>query len=332
MLALPNRRPSRREIKEPQRARHTTGLDIPGIILASSGLAALVYGFSKAQSAGWSAVSTLGFITGGVVLLAVFVLVQVRSKSPLLPLRVVLDRNRGGAYLTLGISVVGMLGAFLFLTYYLQEVLGYSPLLSGLAFLPMVVGMVAGSTQVAVRLLPRIAPRLLMAPGAFLAACAMLLLTQISAAGSYTTHVLPALLMLGFGMGLVFMPAMNLATLGVQRQDAGVASAMVSTSQQIGGAIGTSLLSTIANSATTTYTKGHAATVHSAADATLLRSNAMVHGFTTAYWLAAALLALAALSAALLINTGPLRGQHGPSDDSKARAHDTGHAVPTTAH
>ncbi|MHA6757186.1 MFS transporter [Streptacidiphilus sp. PAMC 29251] len=308
------------EIKEPEGGRQTARLDIPGIVLAGTGLASLVYGFSRAETDGWTATSTLGFILAAVVLLAAFVVVQSRTRSPLLPLRVVLDRNRGGAYLTIGISVVGMFGAFLFLTYYLQVVLHYSPMTSGFAFLPMVVGMMLGATQVAVRLLPRVPARFLMAPGAFIAAGAMLILTQISAGGSYTTHVLPALLMLGFGMGLVFMPAMNLATLGVQRQDAGVASAMVSTSQQIGGAIGTSLLSTIANSATTTYTKGHAATVHSAADATLLRSNAMVHGFTTAYWVAAALLVLAGLSAALLVNAPPLSGRHGEtgSDDKTA--------------
>lgn len=316
-------------IKEPEGARHTTRLDIPGIVLAGSGLASLVYGFNKAETAGWSATSTLGFIIAAVVLLAAFVVVQSRSASPLLPLRVVLDRNRGGAYLTIGIAVVGMFGAFLFLTYYLQVVLHYTPMTSGFAFLPMVVGMMLGATQVAVRLLPKVPPRFLMAPGAFIAAGAMLILTQISVGGSYATHVLPALLMLGFGMGLVFMPAMNLATLGVQRQDAGVASAMVSTSQQIGGAIGTSLLSTIANSATADYAKGHAASVHSAADAVLLKSSAMVHGFTTAYWIAAGLLALAGLSAAVLVNARPLGGQHGGSTPAAA---DAEAPVPTLAH
>ncbi len=322
-------------IKEPEGARHTTRLDIPGIVLAGAGLASLVYGFSKAETDGWAATSTLGFIIAAVVLMAAFVLVQSRSKSPLLPLRVVLNRNRGGAYLTIGISVVGMFGAFLFLTYYLQVVLGYSPVTSGFAFLPMVVGMMLGATQVAVRLLPKVRARFLMAPGAFIAAGAMLVLTQISVGGSYATHVLPALLMLGFGMGLVFMPAMNLATLGVQRQDAGVASAMVSTSQQVGGAIGTSLLSTIANSATANYAKGHAASVHSAADAALLKSSAMVHGFTTAYWVAAGLLALAGLSAALLVNARPLGGHHSePGDEPGAGVAGAGaeDAVPTLAH
>jgi EmrB/QacA subfamily drug resistance transporter len=320
------------EIKEPPGARQTTRLDIPGIVLAGAGLASLVYGFNKAETAGWGATSTLGFIIAAVVLLAAFVLVQSRTKSPLLPLRVVLDRNRGGAYLAIGISVVGMFGAFLFLTYYLQVVLHYSPVTSGLAFLPMVVGMMLGSTQVAVRLAPRVPARFLMAPGAFIAAGAMLILTQIKVAGSYPTHVLPALLMLGFGMGLVFMPAMNLATFGVQRHDAGVASAMVSTSQQIGGAIGTSLLSTIANSATANYAKSHAAGVHSAADSVMLKSSAMVHGFTDAYWVAAGLLTLAGLCALFLVNARPQRGNSEAGPNGDADADQVGVAAPTLAH
>ncbi|MFC1408725.1 MFS transporter [Streptacidiphilus sp. N1-12] len=313
-------------IKEPEGARHSTRLDIPGIVLAGAGLASLVYGFNKAETAGWSATSTLGFIIAAVVLLAAFVVVQSRSASPLLPLRVVLDRNRGGAYLTIGISVVGMFGAFLFLTYYLQVVLHYTPMTSGFAFLPMVAGMMLGATQVAVRLLPKVPARFLMAPGAFIAAGAMLLLTQISADGSYATHVLPALVMLGFGMGLVFMPAMNLATLGVQRQDAGVASAMVSTSQQIGGAIGTSLLSTIANSATAHYATSHAAGVRSASGAASLQSAAMVHGFSIAFGVAAGLLTLAGLSAALLVNARPLGGHQPTSSNSGANANSNANA------
>ncbi|SEM03018.1 MFS transporter [Streptacidiphilus jiangxiensis] len=319
------------EIKEPHGSRNTNRLDIPGILLAGSGLASLVYGFSKASTDGWSSSTTLGFIIAAVVLLAAFVFVQARTKAPLLPLRVVLDRNRGGAYLTIGIAVVGMFGAFLFLTYYLQVVLGYSPLKSGLAFLPMVVGMMIGATQVAVRLLPKVPTRALMVPGALIAAAAMLILTQISVGGSYATHVLPALLMLGFGMGLVFMPAMNLATRGVKPQDAGVASAMVSTSQQVGGAIGTSLLSTIANSATANYASSHAAQVHSKADGVQLGLQAMVHGFSVAYWIAGGLLALAALSAGLLINARPQSGGpdvHASGDGTKA----TEDAPPVFAH
>lgn len=301
------------EIKEPVGSRNRDRLDIPGILLASSGLAALVYGFSKAQTDGWSSATTLGFIAASLALLAAFVVVQTRTKFPLLPLRVVLDRNRGGAYLTLGIAVVGMFGAFLFLTFYLQVVLHYSPVKSGLAFLPMVVGMLIGSTQIAVRLMPRVPARFLMAPGYLIAATAMVLMAQIKVGGSYATLILPAVFLLGLGMGLAFMAAMNLATLGVKPQDAGVASAMVSTSQQVGGAIGTSLLSTIANSATATYAAAHLAGVHSPAAGQVLRADSMVHGFSTAFWVAAGLLATASVLAGLLINAGPQHGHVGRS-------------------
>ncbi|MBR7828790.1 MFS transporter [Actinospica sp. MGRD01-02] len=312
------------EIKEPEGGRNRNRLDIPGIVLASAGLASLVYGFNKAETDGWGSGVTLGFIIAAVVLLSVFVLVQSRTSAPLLPLRVVTDRNRGGAYLTLGIAVVGMFGAFLFLTYYLQVVLGYTPVTSGLAFLPMVVGMMLGATQVAVRLLPKVRARYLMAPGALIAASAMLILTQIQVGSSYATHVLPALLMIGFGMGLVFMPSMNLATLGVKPQDAGVASAMVSTSQQVGGAIGTALLSTLANSATANYAASHAAAVHSQAAAGLLKLSAMVHGFTVAFWTAAGLLVLASITAAVLVNAAPLRSAHAPDADASSGGSDAG--------
>ncbi len=306
------------EIKEPVGSRNHNRLDIPGIILAGTGLASLVYGFNKAETDGWASATTLGFIIGALVLLAAFALVQSRTKAPLLPLRVVTDRNRGGAYLTIGLAVVGMFGALLFMTYYLQDVLGYSPVKSGLGFLPMVAGMMIGATQVAVRLLPKVRARYLMGPGALIAMCSMLILTQISVGGSYATHVLPALFLLGFGMGLVIMPAMNVATHGVKPQDAGVASAMVSTSQQVGGAIGTALLSTIANSATAHYATAHAAGVSSPAGLAQLEKLSMVHGFSTAYWVAAGMLALAAIVAATLINAAPLRG-HGPSAGSSER-------------
>ncbi|MEE4544859.1 MFS transporter [Streptomyces sp. V4-01] len=301
-------------IKEPAGGGNRNRLDVPGIVLAGAGLASLVYGFSKAESDGWSSPTTLGCLIGSVVLLALFVLVQARGKAPLLPLRVVTDRNRGGAYLALGLAVVAMFGALLFVTLYLQIVLGYSPIKSGLAFLPMVVGMMGGSTQVAVRLLPKVPPRFLMVPGALIAAAATLVLTRISVGGSYWAVVLPALLVFGLGMGLVFMPAMNLATRDVQPKDAGVASAMVSTSQQVGGAIGTSLLSTVANSAAARYAASHAADAHSRAAGTQLRLAAMVHGFSIAFWVAAALLAASACVAATLVDAGPQSRPDGRAD------------------
>lgn len=239
-----------------------------------------------------------------VVLLGVFVLVESRVKAPLLPLRVLTDRNRGGVYLSLGLAVIAMFGLFLFLTYYLQVVKGYSPVMTGFAFLPMIVGMIIGSTQIGTRLMTRVPPRLLMAPGFLTAGVGMLLLTQLEIDTSYAGLILPAQLLLGLGMGTAFMPAMSLATLGVDPRDAGVASAMVNTSQQVGGAIGTALLNTIAASATTAYLTDNAAGATTPAAQRLLQLQGMVEGYTAAIWWAVGILVVSAAIAFVLINTG----------------------------
>ncbi|MET9290389.1 MFS transporter [Streptomyces sp. NPDC003077] len=288
-------------IREPAESRNPARLDIPGVILATLGLVALVYGFTRAETDGWGAGMTIGLFVATVVLLGAFVLVESKVKSPLLPLRVITDRNRGGVYASLGLAVIGMFGLFLFLTYYLQVVKGYTPVTTGLAFLPMTAGMITGSTQIGARLMTRVRPRLLMAPGFVVAAGAMLMLTQIDLDTSYPALILPAFLLLGLGMGTAFMPAMSLATHGVQPQDAGVASAMINTSQQVGGAIGTALLNTIAASATTAYATSHAAGARSL-DALKLQS--LVHGYTTAIWWAVGILLLSALIAFTFITTG----------------------------
>ncbi|QPL94655.1 MFS transporter [Streptomyces clavuligerus] len=288
-------------IREPSGARNRAPLDIPGVILSTTGLVALVYGFTRAEHSGWTDGWTIGMFVLSAVLLAAFVAVESKVKAPLLPLRVLTERNRGGVYLSLGLAVIAMFGLFLFLTYYLQVVRGYSPVKTGFAFMPMVVGMIVGSTQIGTRLMTRVAPRLLMAPGFLLAALGMLLLTQLDLDSSYTTVVLPAQLLLGLGMGTAFMPAMSLSTFGVDPADSGVASAMVNTSQQVGGAIGTALLNTIAASATTAYIADHAA---GAADPKVLEFQGMVHGFTSAIWWAVGILVASAAIAFTLVNSG----------------------------
>lgn len=289
-------------IREPAGSRNRSPLDIPGVVLSALGLVSLVYGFTRAESAGWSDALTIGmFVAAGALLLA-FVLTESRVKSPLLPLRVVLDRNRGGVYLSLGLAVIAMFGLFLFLTYYLQVVRGYSPIRTGFAFLPMIAGMITGSTQIGARLMTRVPARKLMGPGFLAAAVGMLLLTQLEVGSSYTTLILPAQLLLGLGMGTAFMPAMSLATHGVEPRDSGVASAMVNTSQQVGGAIGTALLNTIAASAATAYATSHAAL--GARDPELLKLQSMVHGFTGAIWWAVGILVVASAIAVTFINAG----------------------------
>jgi predicted MFS family arabinose efflux permease len=301
-------------IREPAGSRNSSGLDIPGVVLVTLGLVSLVYGFTRAESDGWTASVTIGLFVAAVVLLAAFALVESKVRSPLLPLRVVTNRNRGGVYMSLGLAIIAMFGLFLFLTYYLQVVKGYSPVQTGFAFMPMVAGMIIGSTQIGARLMTRVPPRLLMAPGFLLAAVGMLILTQMEIDSSYVGLVLPAQILLGLGMGTAFMPAMSLATYGVQPRDAGVASAMVNTSQQVGGAIGIALLNTIAASAATAWATAHAAEAGTLGKVVFANQTA-VHGYATAIWWAVGILVLAAVIVITLVNTGHQGGSVAPSGE-----------------
>ncbi|MEU2351152.1 DHA2 family efflux MFS transporter permease subunit [Modestobacter sp. NPDC049651] len=233
-------------------------LDIPGVVTAVLGLAGLVYAFSRAETDGWTDPWTVGLIAVSVVLLVAFVLIQTRTGHPLLPLRVVLDRRRGGAYLAIALAAIGMFAVFLFLTYYMQQVLGFTPLKAGVAFLPFVAGIIISSTVIATRLLPRIGPKPLILTGQLLGAAGLLVMWRLHLGSSYAAHVLPALFVMGLGMGMIFASCFNTATSGVQAQDAGVASALVNTGQQVGGALGTALLNTIASTVTASYLTDHA--------------------------------------------------------------------------
>ncbi|WP_327066056.1 MFS transporter [Kitasatospora sp. NBC_01250] len=291
-------------IREPAGTRNRNRLDIPGVLLVSTGLVSLVYGFTKASEDGWTSHVTLALFAAAVVLLSAFVFVESRVSAPLLPLRVVLDRNRGGAYLSLGLAVIGMFGLFLFLTYYMQTVLGYSPVMTGVAFLPMVAGMITGSTQIGARLMNRLPARALMGPGFLVASAGMLILTQIKVDSSYWL-ILPGLILMGLGMGTAFMPAMSLATFRVRPQDAGVASAMVNTSQQVGGAIGTAALSTVATSASKAFATSHPINPKSPVELQMLvQAQTAVHGFSTAIWFSFGILLAAAAIATALLNGG----------------------------
>nr|WP_079070163.1 MFS transporter [Streptomyces griseorubiginosus] len=277
-------------------------LDVPGVLLGCGGLVAIVYGFSEAQPRGWSDPLVMTLLFGGVVLLAIFVWWQSRAPMPLLPLHIVKDRNRAGCFLTMGLAVIGMFGLFLFMTYYLQVVLAYSPVRTGLAFLPMTAAIIVGSTQISARLMNRVAPRMLMVPGMILAASGMVILTQMTVDSSYTTEILPALLLMGLGMGLTFMPVFSTATAGVAPQDSGVTSATVNTSQQVGGSIGTALLNTIATTSSTAYITAH---LTNPAQKALVVKEGVVHGYTVAIWWAAGIMLLAGLIAGLMVTAKP---------------------------
>jgi EmrB/QacA subfamily drug resistance transporter len=267
-----------------QPAEKGSRIDIPGTLTATSGLFAIVYGLANAQTHSWTNPVTVGMLVAGAVLLAGFVAIQRRSAHPLLPLRVVADRDRGGSLLAMGLSGAGMFGVFLFLTYYMQETLGFSPVKTGLAFLPMTVAIVISATGGSTKLLPRFGPRPLIGSGMLVASIGLITLTTVGVHTSYVGHVLPGIMIIGFGLGLVFASAMATATFGVESHDAGVASAMVNTMQQVGGSIGTALLSTIAASAGTSDLAGVVGR-----PTPLDLAGSAVHGYTTAFWWAAGL-------------------------------------------
>jgi EmrB/QacA subfamily drug resistance transporter len=269
-------------------------LDIPGVLLVSSGLFSLVYGFSHADTGGWADPVTVGFLVAAVVLLVAFVLVQRRVAHPVLPLRVVLDRYRGGSLVAILMSGAGMFGVFLFLTYYLQQNLGFSAVRSGLAFLPMTASLMVASQLSSVLLTSRIGPRFLIPPGLAIGGVGLWLLTSIDMNSTYAANVLPATIVFGAGLGVVFSAALSLSTAGVSPEDAGVASAMVNTGQQVGGSVGTALLNTLASSAMASYAGSHAGRAN-------LTELATLHSYTTAFWWSAGILILAAVITAVVL-------------------------------
>jgi EmrB/QacA subfamily drug resistance transporter len=301
-------------IRDVEHSRNTNRLDIPGALLVSLGLVSLVYGFTRAESDGWTAAWTLGSFVAAVLLLAAFAVVESVVKAPLLPLRVLTERNRGGAFLGLGIAVIGMFGLLLFITYYLEVVKAWSPVVTGVAFLPLVVGLVVGSAQLGGRLLHRVAPRTLMAPGFLAGALGMLLLTQLKVDSSYALLILPCMILLGVGLGVGFITAMHLATHGVEPRDAGVASAMVNTSQQIGGSIGTALLNTIAAGSTAAYLAGRAIGNDTHAAPRIL-NEAAVHGYVTASWWIFGVMLAAAAVVAVFVNAKHENATPAPEPD-----------------
>jgi EmrB/QacA subfamily drug resistance transporter len=278
------------------RAEGKPRYDIPGVVTSTLGLVALVYGFTKANESGWSATSTITLLVAAVALLVAFIVIERRTAEPLLPPRVFTERNRAGAFLVSLLLGLALFGMFLFLVYYMQGTLHYSAVKSGLAFLPFSVGVVVGAAF-ASNLLPRIGPRPLMVGGTAAAALGMYLFTLITVDGSYISHVLPAQIVMSVGIGTAFVALSSTALVGVRDHDAGVASALVNTTQQIGGSLGTALLNTIAATATSTYITAHGAA---------RTPEGLVHGYTVAFtWGLGALLLASLLSLVLVTKQRP---------------------------
>ncbi len=272
-------------------------LDVAGTIAASSGLFAIVFGLSRAETDGWGEPVTIGFLAAGAILLLAFVALQRRVRHPLLPLALVADRNRGASFAAIAVGGAGIFALFLFLTFYFQSTKGMSALETGLAFLPLSVSIIAAATTVSTRVLARTGPRPLVPAGMVSAALGMALLTRIGVDTPYASHVLPSLVLIGLGFGTIVAASFATATLGVAASDSGVVSAMVSTSQQIGGSIGAALLSTMAAAAVTGYLADH----RPAGDAV---RRAAVEGYHTAFWWAAAIFAVGAIVTGSLLRSG----------------------------
>jgi EmrB/QacA subfamily drug resistance transporter len=276
---------------------HRPRIDFPGVATATTGLFALVYGLSNAETSSWGDPVTIASLAISVVLLAAFVLIELRAANPLLPLHIVWDRARGGAYASIALAGAGVFGVFIFLTFYMQQDLHLSPLTTGVAFLPLTAMIVVTSTTVQTRVLPRTGAKPIISVGMALGVLGMLLYTSLPPHGEYASHVLPGLLVLGVGMGCIFAPAFGTATLGVDRTEAGVASAMVNTAQQVGGSVGTALLSTIFATAASSFAASHARVPD-------VREVAAVHGYTVAFYWAAGLFALGLVVALVVLPPG----------------------------
>lgn len=271
-------------------------LDIPGTLAVSGGLFAIVFGFSHAQTTSWGNPLTIVMLASGVALLAIFGAIESRMAHPLLPLRVLADRNRGASYIAVGIASAAMFGVFLFLTYYLQQDRGYSPVKTGLAFLPMTAAVMITAVLTTTVMRERVGPRALTVLGMAFGVGGMMWLTNLGLHTAYASGILPPLLVVAIGIGMVFASGMFGATLGVAGGDAGVASATVNASQQIGGALGTALLSTIAASAARSFIASRS---HGLRPSASLLAHGAISGYTVAFAVSAGIFAAGVLAALL---------------------------------
>jgi EmrB/QacA subfamily drug resistance transporter len=269
-------------------------IDVAGVVAASAGFFCLVYGFSNAESHAWSAGLTIAAFTASAVLLPLFVVIEHQAKHPLLPLRIVTDRSRGGAYASMAITGAALFSVFLFMTFYMQQILRFSPVATGLGFLPLTGAIIIVAPLVQTKVLPRLGPRAVIVTGMILGIIAMVIFTRLTPGGSYATHVLPGLIPAGAGAACVFSASFATGTLGVKHTDVGVAAAVVNTAQQIGGSIGTAMLSTIFAGALTGYLASHSGSSSSVTDAT-------VHAYTVGFTAGAVIFAAGLLIALLLL-------------------------------
>jgi EmrB/QacA subfamily drug resistance transporter len=284
------------------KAEGDTRYDVAGAVTATLGLVSLVYGFTKAAPKGlldspnWTEPGTLVWFAAAAILLTSFFIIENRVPNPLLPMRVLLDRNRGASYLVSLITGIGLFAMFLFLGLYFQVIQHYSPVKAGFAFLPFSLGIILGAGAAA-QLLPRVGPKPLIVPGLIAGSVGLLMLTRLTPDSAYATQVLIPMLIISVGMAFVFIPVSSTALHAIGHHDAGVASAMINTSQQVGASLGTALLNTVAVTTTAAYLSSHAA-LRGALPA------ALTEGYTRAFAAGAAFLLVAAVVALLMLKVG----------------------------
>ena len=293
-----------RSIVRESKAEGNTRYDIPGTILATGGLFALVYAFVKAApdtvtgNSGWDKPLTIALFVAAAILLTAFVLVERKTLNPMLPLRVLQNRNRGGSYFVSVMLGAGLMGMFLFMTYFFQGTLGWSPLRAGLAYLPfslvIIITAAVGST-----LLPRVGPLPMMGLGGVLSTAALIWLSRIDEFSSYPRMILPIFLIMAVGIGLTFLPLGNTALTGVPPHDAGVASATLNATQQIGGSLGVALLNTVFITAATNFAKANPPREAHPGAIGQARLHAAIHGYQMGFVATAVL--FAAMTVAILV-------------------------------
>jgi EmrB/QacA subfamily drug resistance transporter len=272
----------------PETARQPGHFDAAGALTSTAGMVSLVYGIIRAAADGWGNPVTLAALTAAAVLLAGFVWRESRAQQPITPLRLFADRRRAGSYLTRLLIVAGMFGMFFFLTQFVQEILGFSPLRAGISFLPMTAALF-GVSRLAPRLVSRFRPWTLMVTGMLPVVAGMTWLSRIEPGTGYLAGVLGPMVLIGAGMGVVFVPLTMASLSGVRPGDSGAASSMVNVMQQVGGSLGLAVLVTAASGA-----MGHAA-----------GQAAVVHGMSRAFTLAAVLDVLALLVVLTVMRPAP---------------------------
>lgn len=313
LMAIPN-------VKESKVEGHPH-YDVPGAITATLGMVGVVYGVSEASTQGWGSTSAWPFIVAGAALLGVFLLIENYKQQPLLPLRLLKDRVRGGAYLAQIFITLGLYGMFLFMTFYFQDVHGYSAVRSGLLFLPFSLGIIV-SAGVTSQLLPKFGPRWLATIGAAMGAAGLYYLSMFHANSAYVAHVMPAMIVASLGMGLMFVSISSTALFNIAPEDTGAASAVLSTTQQVGGSFGTAIQNTIAVSSAAAFmtgvTKSDLATK---AKAIATHNEALVHGYSDAFRFGSLMMVFAGVVFFLLVNIDRHHlGQHDENDDAPVPA------------